>query len=89
MATLIIEITRAVEALPSVGRCHVSRIGDGATHLHWWFMARPARTSQFRGSPLLDWADNFPPLPEEVAAANAAFVADRLADAVGGSLRLT
>lgn len=42
------------------------------------------RVGQFRGSPLLDWEENLPKVPDEVAAENARFVAERLVAAYGG-----
>ena len=84
MGRLMVAIAAAVEALPSVGRCHVGRYGDGGAHLHPFFFGRPARMLQLRGSTLLDWEENLPPVPEDVRRANAAFVADRLVAKVGG-----
>ena len=75
---------RAVEALPSVARCHVIRVGDGGAHAHWWFMARPARTPELRGSFMVAWDDFLPPVPVDVRDANAAFVVDRLVADLGG-----
>ena len=43
-----------------------------------FFFGRPVRVGQFRGSPLLDWEENLPKVPDEVAAENARFVAERL-----------
>ena len=77
-------VAAAMEELPSVARCHVMRIGDGAVHLHWWFLGRPARLPQFRGSFNVVWDDIPPPIPIEARDANAAFVADRLVATVGG-----
>jgi diadenosine tetraphosphate (Ap4A) HIT family hydrolase len=59
-------IERAVRAIPGVGRVHVCRWGDGSEHLHWWFMARPARFPQLIGSFAAIWDDILPPLPESV-----------------------
>ncbi len=84
MGRLIVALTAAVETLPSVGRCHVMKIGDGGAHLHWFFIARPARIGQFRGSPLLDWEENLPSVPREVLAANAAAVVREFVRRVGG-----
>ena len=78
MGRLIVAVSAAVEALPSVGRVQVAKYGDGGAHLHLFFLARPARMLQLRGSPLLDWEENLPPVPVEVARANAEFVAERL-----------
>ncbi|HWU23781.1 MAG TPA: hypothetical protein VN088_19740 [Nocardioides sp.] len=85
LGRLMVAICSAMEELPSVGRAHVQKIGDGAAHLHVWFIARPARTTQFLGSPLLDWEESFPRVPEDVLRANAGFVAAHLVDRVGGS----
>lgn len=85
LGTLMVAVAVAVEQLPSVGRAHVQKIGDGAAHLHLWFLGRPARSPQFRGSPLLDWEENFPRVPRAVLRANAVAVADRLVETVGGT----
>jgi diadenosine tetraphosphate (Ap4A) HIT family hydrolase len=84
MGRLMVAVAAAVEALPSVGRCHVGRYGDGGAHLHPFFFGRPARMLQLRGSTLLDWEENLPPVPDDVRRANAGFVAERLVDRVGG-----
>lgn len=84
MGRLMVSITAAVEELPSVGRCHVGRYGDGSAHLHPFFFGRPARMPQLRGSTLLDWEENLPPVPEDVRHANAAHVASRLLAKLGG-----
>jgi diadenosine tetraphosphate (Ap4A) HIT family hydrolase len=60
-------IERAVRTIRDVGRVHVCRWGDGSEHLHWWFMARPARFPQLIGSFAAIWDDILPPLPEEMA----------------------
>ena len=63
---------RPSRSLPSVGRCHVGRYGDGSAHLHPFFFGRPARMPQLRGSCLLDWEENLPDVPDDVRRANAA-----------------
>ena len=85
MGRLIVAVSAAVEALPSVGRVQLAKYGDGGAHLHLFFLARPARMLQLRGSPLLDWEENLPPVPLEVTRANAEFVADRLLAELGGT----
>src|SRR5215218_7843546 len=80
MGVLMVAVAAAVESLPSVGRCHVGRYGDGGAHLHPFFFGRPARMPQLRGSTLLDWEENLPAVPEDVRRANAAFVAARLVE---------
>lgn len=59
-------IERAVRSIGEIGRVHVCRWGDGGEHLHWWFMARPARLSQLIGSFAAIWDDILPPLPDEL-----------------------
>ena len=79
LGVLLARIERAVRAVGEIGRVHVCRWGDGSEHLHWWFMARPARMPQLIGSFAAIWDDVLPPLPEDVWRANIAAVADALA----------
>jgi diadenosine tetraphosphate (Ap4A) HIT family hydrolase len=65
-------IERAVRSVGEIGRVHVCRWGDGGEHLHWWFMARPARLRQVTGSFVAIWDDVLPPLPEEIRRENLA-----------------
>ena len=41
MGPLLQRVASAVMSLGGIARVHVDRVGDGARHLHWWFMARP------------------------------------------------
>jgi diadenosine tetraphosphate (Ap4A) HIT family hydrolase len=84
MGRLMVAVTAAVEDLPSVGRCHLGRYGDGSAHLHPFFFGRPARMPQLRGSTLLDWEENLPEVPEDVRRANAGHVGLRLVERLGG-----
>jgi diadenosine tetraphosphate (Ap4A) HIT family hydrolase len=59
-------IERAIRSLGEIGRVHVCRWGDGGEHLHWWFIARPARLPQLVGSFIAIWDDILPPVPEEI-----------------------
>ncbi len=68
----------------SDGRCHIGRWGDGGAHGHVWFIARPARMPQLRGTFMALWDDILPPLPADVRAANDAAVVARVAAAYGG-----
>ena len=52
--------------VPGVGRVHVCRWGDGSYHLHYWFMARPARFPQLIGNFAAVWDDVLPPTPQDV-----------------------
>lgn len=81
---LIVAIAAAVEELPSVGRVHLARYGDGSAHLHQFFFGRSARILQFRGSTLIDWEENLPTVPEGVLKANAGHVGRRLVEKFGG-----
>lgn len=84
LGRLSVCLARLVEELPSAGRCHVMRIGDGGVHCHVWFFARPARMPQLLGSFMVVWDDLLPPVPVEVRDENAAFVVDRLVATYGG-----
>jgi hypothetical protein len=84
MGELIVAVGDAIEHVPSVGRFQLAKYGDGGAHAHLFFMGRPARILQFRGSPLIDWEENLPRVPLEVLQRNAHVVADRLVVHVGG-----
>lgn len=85
MGLLMVATTAAVEELPSVGRCHMGRYGDGGAHAHPFFFGRPARMLQLRGSTLLDWEENLPAVPDDVRRANAGHVGRRLVERFGGT----
>ena len=71
LGPLMQRVERAVRAVGrGIGRVHICRWGDGSEHLHWWFMARPARVPQLIGSFAAIWDDILPPLPEDVWQAN-------------------
>jgi hypothetical protein len=70
LGVLLVRIERAVRSIGEVGRVHVCRWGDGGEHLHWWFIARPARLHQLSGSFAAIWDDVLPPVPEDVWRAN-------------------
>jgi hypothetical protein len=82
---LTARLAAAVESLPSVARCHVSRWGDGGAHAHLWFMGRPARHPQVMGSVAILWEDLLPSLPDEVRDANVAHVVRALTASHGGA----
>jgi diadenosine tetraphosphate (Ap4A) HIT family hydrolase len=79
LGPLIVRVERAVVAVGEIGRVHVGRWGDGSAHLHFWFIARPARMPQLRTSFAAIWDDVLPPLPEELWRENLAAVARALA----------
>lgn len=85
MGQLVVAVSDAVEHVPSVGRVQLAKYGDGGAHLHLFFLGRPARMLQFRGSPLIDWEENLPRVPLEVLQANARVVAERMVVHVGGT----
>ncbi|MDQ2984849.1 MAG: hypothetical protein M3R70_13155 [Actinomycetota bacterium] len=70
LGLMLARIERAVRSVGEIGRVHVCRWGDGGEHLHWWFMARPARVPQLIGSFAAIWDDILPPLPEDIWRAN-------------------
>lgn len=70
LGIMLSRIERAVRSLDGIGRVHVCRWGDGSQHLHWWFMARPARFPQLIGNFAAIWDDILPPVPEDVWRAN-------------------
>ena len=63
LGILTVRIERALMRLGGVGRVHVAKWGDGGSHLHLWFFARPEGLLQLRGSSLSDWTDCLPPMP--------------------------
>jgi diadenosine tetraphosphate (Ap4A) HIT family hydrolase len=65
LGILSVRVERALTALGGVGRVHVMKIGDGSSHLHVWFFARPEGLLQLRGSSLSDWTDCLPPMPQD------------------------
>jgi diadenosine tetraphosphate (Ap4A) HIT family hydrolase len=85
LGPLLVRVERAVDAVGGIGRVHVCRWGDGSEHLHFWFMARPARMPQPKGSFASIWDDMLPPVPEDVRCANHELVARALAAAGGRS----
>lgn len=83
LGPLIDRIERAVDAVGELGRVHAGRWGDGSAHLHFWFIARPARMPQLRTRFAAVWDDILPPLPEELWRASLAVVARTLATGGG------
>jgi diadenosine tetraphosphate (Ap4A) HIT family hydrolase len=70
LGVLIARIERAVRSIGEIGCVHVCRWGEGGEHLHWWFMARPARFPQMASSFAAIWDDVLPPTPRDVWDAN-------------------
>jgi diadenosine tetraphosphate (Ap4A) HIT family hydrolase len=59
-------VERAVLAVGGIGRVHIGRWGEGAEHLHWWFIGRPAGFGQLRSSFAEIWDEVLPPTPQDV-----------------------
>jgi diadenosine tetraphosphate (Ap4A) HIT family hydrolase len=70
LGVMLARVERAVRSVGEIGRVHVCRWGDGSEHLHWWFLARPARLPQLVGSFAAIWDDVLPPTPTSVWKAN-------------------
>lgn len=77
---------RIIGNLPHVGRVHIGKWGDGAVHLHVWFMARTERIGQSLGNFATAWDDILPPPPEDVWRADLAQIARQLANHDGHAL---
>jgi diadenosine tetraphosphate (Ap4A) HIT family hydrolase len=71
-------VERAVRSLDGIGRVHVCRWGEGAEHLHWWFMGRPAGLTQLMSSFAAIWDDVLPPTPQDIWRDNLARVVEHL-----------
>jgi diadenosine tetraphosphate (Ap4A) HIT family hydrolase len=75
MGWMIARVEQAVRAIGHIERVHVSRFGDGAEHMHWWFIARPADQAQFAMMTAVIWDDVLPLVPQDVWDDNKAAVA--------------
>jgi diadenosine tetraphosphate (Ap4A) HIT family hydrolase len=78
LGVLLARVERAIRSIGEIGRVHVCRWGDGSEHLHWWFIARPARLPQLIGSFAAIWDDVLPPTPEEIWRADLAALVSAL-----------
>ena len=86
LGVMTVRLERAVRSLDGVARVHVNRWGDGAEHLHLWFLARPYGRLQLRGTFLSLWDDILPAIPESQWRENLAMVAAWLAEFGGRPL---
>jgi hypothetical protein len=68
----------AVLSVGEIGRVHIGRWGEGAAHLHWWFIARPAGLPQLASSMAEIWDEVLPPTPPDVWRENIARVAEAM-----------
>lgn len=71
---LLGRVERAVLAVGQIGKVHVGRWGEGAEHLHWWFIGRPEGFGQLRSSMAEIWDEVLPPTPEDIWRENLARV---------------
>jgi diadenosine tetraphosphate (Ap4A) HIT family hydrolase len=71
-------VERAVLAVGGIARVHIGRWGEGAEHLHWWFIARPEGFGQLRSSFAEIWDEVLPPTPRAIWEDNLALVAGAL-----------
>ncbi|MPZ27833.1 MAG: hypothetical protein GEV12_15845 [Micromonosporaceae bacterium] len=86
LGVMTVRLERAVRSLDGVARVHVNRWGDGAAHLHLWFMARPYGRLQLRGTFLTLWDEILPAIPEGLWRENLALIAAWLAEFGGEPL---
>lgn len=86
LGVMTVRLERAIRSIDGVARVHVNRWGDGAAHLHLWFLARPYGRLQLRGTFLTLWDEILPPIPEYQWRENLALVAAWLAEFGGEPL---
>ncbi|HCT75324.1 MAG TPA: hypothetical protein DGT23_01760 [Micromonosporaceae bacterium] len=86
LGVMSVRLERAIRSLDDVARVHMYRWGDGAAHLHLWFMARPKGQLQLRGTFLPMWDDIMPSIPEAQWKESLAHVAAWLAEFGGEAL---
>ena len=75
LGQMIMRIERAIHAVGDIGRVHVQRWGDGASHFHMWFYGRPAGVMSMLGFGMTLWEPVLPPTPDDVWEQNLAIVA--------------
>jgi diadenosine tetraphosphate (Ap4A) HIT family hydrolase len=73
-------VERAVLSVGHIGKVHIGRWGEGAEHLHVWFIARPEGFGQLRSSFAEIWDEVLPPTPEDVWRENIAQVVRAMDD---------
>ena len=78
MGVMLARVERAVLTIQSIERVHILRYGEGAAHLHWWFMARPTGLRQLASGFAMIWDDVLPTTPEAAWNANVAIVANAM-----------
>lgn len=88
MGPTIGHVENAIMGLGDIARVHVNKWGDGGSHLHWWFVARPEGLLQLRGTCLPLWGDVLPKLPQETWDEAMTSVASHMATTGGKANRL-
>ena len=78
MGIMLARVERAVLAIEGIERVHILRYGEGAAHLHWWFMGRPTGLRQTASGFAMIWDDVLPPTPEDRWRASTATVVAEL-----------
>jgi diadenosine tetraphosphate (Ap4A) HIT family hydrolase len=79
-------VERAVLSIGGIARVHIGRWGEGAEHLHWWFIARPEGFGQLRSSFAEIWDGVLPATPQGVWDDNMARIVRSLQEQIGPSL---
>jgi hypothetical protein len=59
---MTVALNRAMLAAGDYGRVHVNRWGDGGSHFHVWFFARPRGDRNMLGFGMPMWAEILPPM---------------------------
>ncbi len=84
MGVMLARVERAVLRIDGIERVHILRYGEGAAHLHWWFMARGTGLRQTASGFAMIWDDVLPATPDARWRANVDIVSaamDGVADA--------
>lgn len=74
MGVMLGRVERAILSIGGIGRVHIGRFGEGAEHLHWWFITRAEGMPQLYSSFAEIWDEVLPPTPREVWEADVAAV---------------
>jgi diadenosine tetraphosphate (Ap4A) HIT family hydrolase len=79
LGSMILRLERAIHRVGGIGRVHVNRWGDGGSHFHLWFLARPVGVLELYGFGMPLWYQILPPIDDGVRDANLRTVAEALA----------
>jgi len=74
-ARVVANVERGILSLGNVGRVHLYRWGDGASHFHVWMIPRPLGMLEAAGMMLPLWEDVMPNVSDEELRAAAERVA--------------